>query len=104
MALLSAEQIQAAETYLVSLSERMEAVRDPTALEGEGEKKDSEEVDYVQVLGDNEGSSLFSKLLEKKNRERLAATSGRTAARGTASDSKRAALRSLMDEHDRTSS
>lgn len=104
MSLLTAEQVQEAKNYLVSLWDRMQALQGPTSLEPETDSGVESDEDLL-FDDEDEGAALFRGLLDKKNKERLAATGAAQSSAGTGSGSKasrRAALRALLDEHDRS--
>ncbi|XP_034252574.1 uncharacterized protein LOC117652049 [Thrips palmi] len=105
MALLTPEQVQEAKSYLLDLSDRMKNLEDPTSPQSESESDSGAESDEDMLLEDeDEGTALFRGLLENKNKERLAVTGAAQSSTGASNNkaSRRATLRALLDEHDRT--
>ncbi|XP_034243502.1 uncharacterized protein LOC117646569 [Thrips palmi] len=90
--LLKPDQGQEAKEYLLDLADRMEAVEGPA-------------VDVSTKFLSVEGPSLFSALLDRANKAKLEATGAAqttTSGERNGRTGRRALLRALLDEHDRT--
>ncbi|KAE8738627.1 hypothetical protein FOCC_FOCC015885 [Frankliniella occidentalis] len=99
--ILSPEQVDDAKKYLISLWERMEAVKGPAEIPADTTLSSDSDGD------DSDGEQdLFSKLLEAKNKERLRQSQGasdhRAGPAGRAAQ--RAALRAALDDYERSTS
>lgn len=103
MSLLTAEQVQEAKHYLLNLWDRLQTLQGPASPQPEADSE-AESEDDALLNDEDEGTALFRALLDRKNKERLAATGAGQSSAGAGSGSKasrRTALRALLDEHDR---